>query len=95
MKAALLHGLGQALRIEETAKPVPEADEVLIQVEACGVCHSDLHLIQGDWPAVASSMQFPATLGHEVVGRVIDKGASVRDLELASILERLARRAHW
>lgn len=78
----MLHEVGQALRIEETPQPVPEADEVLLRVEACGVCHSDLHLIHGDWPAVASSMQLPATLGHEVVGRVVEKGPSVQNLEL-------------
>ena len=50
MKAAILADFGQPLRIEDVPQPVPEADEVLIQVEVCGVCHSDLHIVHGDLP---------------------------------------------
>jgi propanol-preferring alcohol dehydrogenase len=48
MKAAILPDFGQPLRIEDVPTPVPEADEVLMQVEVCGVCHSDLHIAHGD-----------------------------------------------
>jgi len=78
MQAALLYKFGEALRVEEVARPLPLADELLVQVEACGVCHSDLHMVQGDWPDVAAKMQFPAILGHEVVGRVVKTGRDAK-----------------
>jgi propanol-preferring alcohol dehydrogenase len=77
MKAAVLHEVKQPLAIERTADPVPAEGEVLVQVEACGVCHSDLHIADGDWPQFAPILKKPLILGHEVVGRVVDKGASV------------------
>lgn len=83
MKAAILHGLGQSLQIEEIPTPTPAADEVLLRVEACGVCHSDLHIIQNDWPD-AMPLQFPAILGHEVVGRVVDMGSSAKIFEVGT-----------
>jgi len=52
MKAAILPGFGQSLSIEDAPIPSPRPDEVLIQVEACGVCHSDLHVADGDQPAL-------------------------------------------
>jgi propanol-preferring alcohol dehydrogenase len=80
MKAAVLHEFGKPLRIEETPRPEPAAGEVLVKVEACGVCHSDLHIMQKDWPDAAASLQLPAILGHEVVGRVVETGRDVEDL---------------
>jgi D-arabinose 1-dehydrogenase-like Zn-dependent alcohol dehydrogenase len=62
MKAAVLREFGQPLRIEELPMPSPEPDEVLIGVEACGVCHSDLHIIDGDQPGFkATVMLIPVT----------------------------------
>ena len=49
MKAAILRAIGKPLAIEEVPAPSPQAGEVLIRVEACGVCHSDVHLADGDW----------------------------------------------
>ena len=77
MKAAVLREFKEALRVEEIAAPVPAPDEVLIKVEACGVCHSDLHLADGDWPQLARIIKKPLILGHEVVGRVVDRGSAV------------------
>ncbi len=82
MKAAILREFKQPLAIEEIPKPVPGADEVLIQVEACGVCHSDLHVADGDWSQFAGIVKRPVVLGHEVVGRVVEKGADVRELRV-------------
>lgn len=82
MRAAVLHAFKQPLTIEEVERPKPGADEVLIQVEACGVCHSDLHVADGDWPQFARIVKRPLILGHEIAGRVIEKGAAVRDLEI-------------
>ena len=80
MKAAVLHEFGKPLRIEEMPRPAPAAGEVLVKVEACGVCHSDLHIMQKDWPDAAAALQLPAILGHEVVGRVVETGQGVDDL---------------
>jgi alcohol dehydrogenase, propanol-preferring len=58
------------LRLVERAVPTPAPDEVLLRVEACGVCRTDLHLAEGD----LQPRQPSAVPGHEVVGRVIDRG---------------------
>lgn len=64
-------GAPRRLRIERRPVPTPEVDEVVIEVSACGVCRTDLHLADGDLPAHA-----PARVpGHEVVGRVVARGA--------------------
>lgn len=80
MRAARVHQFGKALVVEEAPDVEPQADEVLVRVEACGVCHSDLHMIRGDWPDVAKRTPLPATLGHEVVGRVERVGAQVQGI---------------
>lgn len=80
MKAAVLHRFTEPLQIEEVALPSLDADDVLLQVEACGVCHSDVHIAQGDWPPLAGVTKLPLILGHEVVGRVIQRGEAVTDL---------------
>lgn len=80
MKAAILPDFGQKLRIEDVATPVPEADEVLMQVEVCGVCHSDLHIAQGDLAGFRAATKARVIPGHEVIGRVVAKGAAVEHL---------------
>jgi propanol-preferring alcohol dehydrogenase len=82
MKAAILRELKRPLIIEEVVRPKPEAHEVLIEVDACGVCHSDLHVADGDWPQIVSITKKPVILGHEIAGRVVEKGASVKHLEV-------------
>ena len=82
MKAAVLHQFGQPLSIEEIPTPAPAPDEVLLKVEACGVCHSDLHIVQSDWPGTVASLELPAILGHEVVGQVVEKGTAVNGLQV-------------
>jgi len=82
MKAAILREFKQPLTIEDIPKPEPGPDEVLIKVEAAGVCHSDLHIAEGDWPQLAAIVKRPIVLGHEVVGRVVKRGAEVKDLDI-------------
>jgi alcohol dehydrogenase, propanol-preferring len=82
MKAAVLREFKTPLAIEEVGRPAPEPEEVVIKVEACGVCHSDLHVADGDWPAFAKIVKKPLIPGHEVVGRVVEKGELVRDLQI-------------
>src|ERR1700722_12834145 len=82
MKAAILHDFKKQLTIEEVARPRPEPDEVLIQVEACGACHSDLHVADGDWPQLAGIVKRPLILGHEIAGHVVEKDVAVKDLRI-------------
>jgi propanol-preferring alcohol dehydrogenase len=82
MKAAILPEFGQPLRIEDVPTPVPGADEVLIQVEACGVCHSDLHIAHGDLAGFRAATKERVIPGHEVVGKVVAKGADVAHLAI-------------
>jgi propanol-preferring alcohol dehydrogenase len=84
MRAAVLHEFGSPLVIEDRPVPVPHDEDVLIQVESCGVCHSDLHLAAGEWSRFAALIQRPLILGHEIVGRVVDRGKSVRDVQIGA-----------
>ena len=82
MKAAILREFKAPLSIEEVKRPKLGAHDVLIQVEACGVCHSDLHVADGDWPQLVPITKRPVILGHEIAGRVLEKGASVSHLQV-------------
>jgi len=82
MKAAVLHEFKTPLVLQDVPRPEPASDEVLIRVEACGVCHSDLHVAAGDWKQFAGIVKRPLILGHEVVGRVVEKGSAGGELEL-------------
>jgi alcohol dehydrogenase, propanol-preferring len=80
MKAAVLHELKKPLAIDDVERPRPGRGEVLIQIEACGVCHSDLHIVDGDWKQFGGITKIPLVPGHEVAGRVAEVGEGVRDL---------------
>jgi alcohol dehydrogenase, propanol-preferring len=82
MRAAVLHEFKKALTLEDVLRPRPEANDVLIQVEACGVCHSDLHVADGDWPQFTPITKMPLILGHEIAGRVVEKGSAVREVQI-------------
>jgi alcohol dehydrogenase, propanol-preferring len=86
MKAAVLHQFKKPLAIEEVTRPTPGPGEVLIEIEACGVCHSDLHVADGDWKQFAGIVKKPLILGHEIVGRVVEKGAAVQDLQVGDLV---------
>ena len=74
MRAWLTDGTGlERLALEERPVPVPADDEVLVKVSACGVCRTDLHVVESDLPQHKS----PVVPGHEVVGLVEDLGAAV------------------
>ncbi len=81
MQAAVLPDFGQPLSIEDVPVPEPREGEVLVQVEACGVCHSDLHVADGDSPGFRAATKPRLILGHEVVGRVVRRGAGVTHLD--------------
>jgi propanol-preferring alcohol dehydrogenase len=74
MKAAVVHEFGRPLQIEEVDVPEVRPDRVLVKIEASGVCHTDLHAADGDWPVKPS---LPFIPGHEGVGHVSAVGAGV------------------
>ena len=82
MKAMLLDAQGQPLRLAEVPRPKPEADQVLLEVRACGVCRTDLHVMDGD----LQHPRLPLVLGHEIVGVVVEKGARVERFALGQRL---------
>jgi S-(hydroxymethyl)glutathione dehydrogenase/alcohol dehydrogenase len=73
--AAILWEQGQPLSVESAELDAPGPGEVLVEVKAAGVCHSDLHPARGDWP-----VKTPVILGHEGAGIVREVGASVTHL---------------
>ncbi|WJF90021.1 alcohol dehydrogenase AdhP [Paraburkholderia bonniea] len=78
MKAAVVREFGQPLTIEEVAVPRPAAGDLLVKIEACGVCHTDLHAAEGDWPVKPKPPFIP---GHEGVGYVAAVGAGVTHIK--------------
>lgn len=79
MRAAVAHRFGEPLRIEEVPVPTPGPGEVLVKIVSSGVCHTDVHAVDGDWPA---KPQPPFIPGHEGTGVVAALGAGVTDLKL-------------
>ena len=79
MKAAVVHEFGKPLLIEEVPTPSPGPGEILVQVMACGVCHTDLHAAAGDWPVKPS---LPFIPGHEATGIVVAVGAGVTERKI-------------
>ncbi|HEX7817154.1 alcohol dehydrogenase AdhP [Dyella sp.] len=78
MKAAVVHDFGGLLKIEEVPVPAPGLGEVLVKIEACGVCHTDLHAVDGDWQV---KPKLPFIPGHEGVGHVVAIGPGVTHLK--------------
>lgn len=78
MLAAVAHAFGQPLQLQEVPRPSPGPGQVLVKVVASGVCHTDLHAADGDWPVKPG---LPFIPGHEAVGYVTGVGAGVIDLK--------------
>ena len=74
MRAMVLRRPGTALVEEKRETPVPGPGRVLVAVEACGVCRTDLHVVDGELPGIAT----PIVPGHEIVGRVLAGGTGTR-----------------
>lgn len=70
MRAMVLNAPRQPLHMEQLPVPRPGPGQVLLRVEACGVCRTDLHIIDGDLP----HPKLPLILGHEIVGTVVESG---------------------
>jgi len=73
MRAMVLRRPGERLAMEERPEPEPAAGQIRIRIEACGVCRTDLHVVDGELP----NPKLPIVPGHEVVGRVEAAGAGV------------------
>jgi alcohol dehydrogenase, propanol-preferring len=67
MRAMLLDAPGAPLREAEVAEPEPGSGQLLVRVQACGVCRTDLHVVDGDLP----DPKLPLVLGHQIVGEVV------------------------
>jgi alcohol dehydrogenase, propanol-preferring len=74
MRAAVLRSIGSPLMIEQIPVPQPGRGEVLIKVIACGVCHSDVHAVDGDWAVLPT---LPLIPGHEITGTIVALGDAV------------------
>jgi propanol-preferring alcohol dehydrogenase len=78
MKAAVVRQFKSPLRIEDVPKPTPAPGEVVLKIEASGLCHTDIHAAHGDWPV---KPKLPLIPGHEGVGVVESVGAGVQNVK--------------
>jgi propanol-preferring alcohol dehydrogenase len=76
MKAAVVTSFNAPLEIQEREIPEPALGQVLIRMEACGLCHTDIHAAHGDWPVKPT---LPLVPGHEGIGIIEKLGAEVTD----------------
>jgi propanol-preferring alcohol dehydrogenase len=86
LKAQVLFKTGlienKPLKFEEYPDPVLNEDEILIKVKACGVCHSNLHMVEGDWQWMGLPGKLPIIPGHEIVGVVEEVGRRTSGFEI-------------
>jgi propanol-preferring alcohol dehydrogenase len=78
MKAAVVHDFGKPLSIEAVPKPEPGLGQVVVKIETCGLCHTDIHAAHGDWPV---KPKLPLIPGHEGVGIVESVGPGVTEVK--------------
>ena len=78
MRAAVVHEFGGPLRVEEVDVPEVRPGRIVVEIEASGVCHTDLHAASGDWPVKPT---LPFVPGHEGVGHVSAVGAGVESVK--------------
>jgi propanol-preferring alcohol dehydrogenase len=79
MKAAVVTSFTEPLQVQDLPIPEPGAGQVLVRMEACGLCHTDIHAAHGDWPVKPVP---PFTPGHEGVGVVEALGAGVTERQV-------------
>ena len=73
MRAMVLEAAGQPLKLTQREIPSPKPGQLLIEISACGVCRTDLHVVDGELP----DPKLPIVPGHEIVGRVLETGGGV------------------
>ena len=74
----VLQAQQQPLRLEDWPEPTPGPEQVLIQVSACGVCRTDLHVVDGD----LSEPKLPLVIGHQIVGCIVQTGEQARRFQV-------------
>jgi propanol-preferring alcohol dehydrogenase len=74
MRAMLFEGIGEPLKLVELPIPQPGPGQVLIKIHACGICHTDLHIIDGE----LGEPKLPLVLGHQIVGTVVQGGKGAK-----------------
>jgi alcohol dehydrogenase, propanol-preferring len=79
MRAMILERPRTQLVMRERPAPVPAAGEILVEIAACGVCRTDLHVVDGELP----NPKLPIVPGHEIVGRIAAMGAGVTGLAIS------------
>ncbi len=83
MKAAVIREFGKPLQIEEMPVKEPGRNQILVKVIASGVCHTDLHAVEGDWPV---KPKMPLIPGHEGIGYVVALGPDVTNVKEGDIV---------
>jgi propanol-preferring alcohol dehydrogenase len=73
MRAMILEKAGTPLRFGDIPRPVPTDEQILLQVSACGICRTDLHVVDGE----LTEPNLPLVPGHQIVGQVVEKGRAV------------------
>ncbi len=82
MRAMVFHQAGQPLQLEERPVPQPGNEQILLRVLACGVCRTDLHIVDGELAAP----QLPLIPGHEIVGSVVQYGSRVTGVRQGDLM---------
>ncbi|CUS36439.1 zinc-dependent alcohol dehydrogenase family protein [Candidatus Nitrospira nitrificans] len=81
MKAMVLHQANDVFRnplqLQDQPVPVPKSDQILVKIHVCGVCRTDLHVVEGELPDIS----FPLIPGHQAVGAVVQVGAKVSEVK--------------
>lgn len=83
MRAAVVTEFGEALRVDDVPVPTPGPGQALVKLISSGVCHTDLHAAEGDWPVKPS---LPLIPGHEGVGTVVALGDGVANLTVGDLV---------
>jgi propanol-preferring alcohol dehydrogenase len=83
MQAAVVHTFGKDLTIDNVPVPTPGHGQALVKLITSGVCHTDLHAVEGDWPVKPNPPFIP---GHEGVGKVIALGEGVTNLSVGQLV---------
>jgi alcohol dehydrogenase, propanol-preferring len=80
MRAMILNRVGQPLQESELPIPQPQSKQVLLKVHACGICRTDLHIVDGELP----KPKLPLVLGHQIVGTVVETGEQAHQFPLGT-----------
>jgi len=80
MKAMVLHTVGEPLELRDLSIPQPDNHQILLKVQSCGLCRTDLHIVDGE----LEHPNLPLILGHQIVGTVQKIGADVSGFSIGN-----------